>query len=228
MKTLLAFDNDGVLRDEFVSYQRCVLETVAFFNKGEPATNLELDESMKKSNNDWERTHKILQRRGIPIEFQIVKDHFQDLYLGKNRDFSGYINDEPWLADNDLLKQLAEKYPLVIVSGAPREEIEYTLNRNKALQYFSLILGMFDCNGKRDGLEKIISQFNPDEVFFCDDRPSPIKQAKTIQIVRPYGILPPQNLTNWSAVLKDAGAENVFQNVREYCRFLLGTRGNCI
>ncbi len=226
MKTLLAFDSDGVLRDESVSYQRCIIETVAFFDKGMPATIKELEASMKQSNNDWERTHKILQQRGIIIDFPRVKEKFQDLYLGKNRDFSGYINDEPWLADNKLLAQLAEKYPLVIISGAPREEIEYTLRRNDASHYFSLILGMFDCKGKKDGLEKVMAQFKPQEVFFCDDRPLPIKQAKAVGCVHPYGILPPQNMNKWSAVLQEAGAEQVFCNINDYCRFILDCKRN--
>lgn len=228
MKTLLAFDSDGVLRDESVSYQRCIIETVAFFDEGTPATIKELEVSMKQSNDDWERTHKILQQRGIKIGFLKVKKKFQDLYLGKNRDFSGYINDEPWLADNKLLAQLAEKYPLVIISGAPRKEIRYTVKRNGALHYFSMILGKYNCKGKKDGLEKVMAQFKPQNVFFCDDRPLPIKQAKAVDGVHAYGILPPQKMSRWSAVLQKAGAEQVFSNVNDYCRFVLdmNTLGN--
>lgn len=226
MKTLLAFDSDGVLRDESVSYQRCIIETVAFFDKGMPASIKELEVSMKQSNDDWERTHKILQQRGIKIDFLTVKEKFQDLYLGKNRDFSGYINDEPWLADNKLLAQLAEKYLLVIISGAPREEVEYTLKRNGALHHFSLILGMSDCEGKKDGLEKVMAQFKPQNVFFCDDRPLPIRQAKAVNHVRLYGILPPQNINEWAAVLQEAGAEQIFRNVNDYCRFVLDCKRN--
>lgn len=82
MTILLAFDNDGVLRDESVSYQRCVVETVAFFDQGVSATEKELTDSLKQSNDDWDRTHKILQQRGIKVDFELVKEHFQDLYLG--------------------------------------------------------------------------------------------------------------------------------------------------
>ena len=221
MTILLAFDNDGVLRDESASYQRCVLETVSFFSDDIPATAEELKDSIKQSNDDWERTHKILQQRGIAVDFDKVKEHFQDLYLGKERDFTGYINDEPWLADNTLLEKLAVNCPLSIVSGVPREEIQYTLRRNHALDYFSLIFGMFDCDGKNDGLEKAISQFKPEQTFFCDDRPSPIKKAKMVGGVYVFGILPPQAADDWKQVLKDAGAGQVFANVNDYCLFLL-------
>lgn len=223
MKILFAFDNDGVLRDESVSYQRCVVETVSFFDKGVLASEQELIESMKQSNNDWERTYNILKQRRISIDFERVKNHFQDLYLGKKRDFTGYINDEPWLADNALLGKLARSHPLVIVSGAPKEEIEYTLTKNRALDYFSLILGMSDCVEKKDGLEKAIAHFNPDEIFFCDDRPSPIREVRMIEQckINVFGILPPQGSNGWHQVLKDAGAKEVFPNVKEYCQYLL-------
>ena len=223
MTTLLAFDNDGVLRDESVSYQRCVVETVAFFDYGKPATEAELTASLKQSNDDWDRTYRILQRRGIDVDFQTVKGHFQDLYLGKSRDFSGYINDEPWLADNVQLQRLSEKYPLVIVSGAPIEEVRYTLQRNGASTFFSKVWGMFECDGKNDGLEKAIKEFGADRVFFCDDRPSPIREALKLSPhyrIEVYGIIPPGAPRNWAQVLKDAGAKDFYTNVTEYCQFL--------
>lgn len=223
MRTLFAFDNDGVLRDESSSYQRCIVETVTFLDKGIPASNEELVESMKQSNNDWERAHKILKQRGISVDFETVKEHFKDLYLGKERNFTGYINDEPWLADNNLLAKLAKSHPLMIVSGSPKNEVEYTLKRNGASGYFSLILGMYDCDGKKDGLEKAIAHFNPDEIFFCDDRPSPIGQVKGIKHCKIYvfGIIPPQANKGWHQVLKDAGAKEVFPNVKKYCQYLI-------
>jgi len=216
MTTLLAFDNDGVLRDESVSYLRCVRETVAFFDK-------EMADSMKTSNDDWERTHKILHQRGINAQFKTVKRHFQNLYLGKKRDYTGYINNEPWLADNLLLAKLAKVHPLVIISGAPRDEIRYTLKKNGALDYFDMIWGMHQCEGKKEGLELAIAYFRPDEICFCDDRPSPIKQARIVPHngLKVYGIIPPQENNDWGRVLEEAGAEKVFANVKEYCRFLL-------
>ena len=223
MKTLLAFDNDGVLRDESVSYQRCVVETVAFFD-GTPATEKELTDSLKQSNDDWDRTHKILQQRGINIDFEAVKEHFQDLYLGKGRDFTGYINNEPWLADNTSLAKLADEYPLAIVSGAPIEEIKYTLKKNQALDFFSAIWGMFECDGKNDGLKKAIAHFGAQKVLFCDDRPSPLREVSKLKCqydVEVYGIIPPNAPEKWDEVLQEAGAVKVYSSVKEYCTKLL-------
>lgn len=221
MSTLLAFDNDGVLRDESGSYLRCVAETVTFFSRGVKPTDEELTESLIQSNNDWERTYSILQNREINVDFEAVKIYFQDLYLGEEGNYTGYINDEPWLANNDLLKTLAEAYPLVIVSGAPLDEITYTLRRNGAFDFFSGIWGMYECNGKNDGIEQAIARFSSTKVLFCDDRPSGIKDALKVahtHKIDVFGVMPPNPSPDWSNVLKDAGAKGIYQNVNEYCR----------
>jgi hypothetical protein len=157
------------------------------------------------------------------VGFQRVKKHFQDLYLGRKRDFSGYINDEPWLADNGLLAQLAETHRLAIISGAPRMEIEYTLERNKASDYFSFIWGMRKSKGKGDGLKAATARFGPELTCFCDDRPSPIRSVLELQLesLSAYGIMPPGANGEWRRTLLDAGAKEVFSDVNEYCRFLL-------
>jgi len=223
-KTILAFDNDGVLRDESVSYLRCIRETVAFFDSGKEANEQEMLESMKESNDDWERTNSILLRRGIKVEFELVKEHFQDLYLGQRRDFTGYINDEPWLVNNKLLEELAKGSDLVIVSGAPRGEVVYTLKRNGAFDYFKLILGMEDCKDKLEGIIKVRAMFKPERIIFCDDRPSPLQKLRLIKSdfdLELYGILPPKVNKEWATTLTEAGAQKVFDNVNEYCEFLL-------
>jgi phosphoglycolate phosphatase-like HAD superfamily hydrolase len=219
---LLAFDNDGVLRDESGSYQRCVKETVSFFS-GTPPTEKEFIESLMRSNNDWERTHEILKIRGALVSFNRVKRHFQELYLGKGMDFSGYIKHEPWLANNNLLARLAESHVLAIVSGAPKKEVVHTLEKNGASGYFSFIWGMRKHKGKADALREAIRRFRPERTYFCDDRPSPIKAvlAMGIENLLVYGILPPGAEIRWKETLLAAGAAAVFRDVNEYCWFLL-------
>ena len=54
MNTVIVYDNDGVLRDESVSYEKSIRDTVAFFDSGKRATDSELRESRINSNNDYE------------------------------------------------------------------------------------------------------------------------------------------------------------------------------
>jgi hypothetical protein len=84
---------------------------------------------------------------------------------------------------------------------------------------------MNDCLGKKDGLEKAITHFTAEQVLFCDDRPKPIADVRSIpdRKIRVFGIMPPQTLDGWYKTLTDAGAEQVFKNVRDYCRFLISS-----
>jgi phosphoglycolate phosphatase-like HAD superfamily hydrolase len=224
MSTILIYDCDGVLRNEDLSYQRCKAETVGIFDGGRNATKEEISKSKIGIPDDWLGTLWILEQRGIKVNFKKVKKHFQDLYLGKDRKFSGYINDEVWLANNELLKKLADKYPLCMVSGAPKEEIEYTTRKNKALEYFRLIIGMHDCENKHEGIKKALEHFNASEAYFCDDRPSGLKQGKPPtegKRVHLYGILPPNPEDDLDKLLMELGAIDVFPNVDEYNDFLI-------
>ena len=142
MGILVLFDNDGVLRDESQSYERAVANSVEILSDGEIATHAELISSRKATNNDWERVFYILKDRGVfgedeQVENRLpdIKKIFQRLYLGDlvNGRYTGYIKDETWLADNNLLRELARFTDLAIVSGAPLDEIEYTKNRNEIL-----------------------------------------------------------------------------------------------
>ena len=84
-------------------------------------------------------------------------------------------------------------------------------------------MGMFECDGKNDGIRKAIAEFGADNVYFCDDRPSPIKEALKLSPehdIEVYGIVPPGAPDGWAGTLSDAGARRVFGHVKEYCRFL--------
>ncbi len=230
MSIVLIYDCDGVLRDERPSYLRCIAETVGFFDGGREATREEISWSNGVSVNDWIGTQLILEQRGKGVDLKKIKEHFQDLYLGKDRNlrkdgkFSGYINDELWLADKELLKRLKDKYPLAMVSGAPQREIKYTAKKNDALEYFKLIIGMHQCKNKHEGIKMALEHFDADVAYFCDDRPSGLKEArepiegKTVNL---YGTLPPDPEAGLDIELMKMGAIGVFKNVDEYNRFLI-------
>jgi len=235
MTILLAFDNDGVLRDESKSYEKAIRNTVAFFS-GKPASDEEIRKTRQISNNDYERTFEILKNRKVKGFEESMRESalnhliipkFQEFYLGNFIDgrYTGYIDKEPWLADNRLLEKLSKEYPMVIVSGAPTEEVLYTLRKNKAEKFFRIIFGMDDGKGKEEQLEKAIAYFHPEKTYFCDDRPSGlsarIKLALRRNDISAFGIRPPQENEDWDKVLLEEGAMKVFKNVNDYCKFVL-------
>lgn len=87
----------------------------------------------------------------------IIKQIFQEVYLGKDR-FEGtydqrpkfYFNDglihrEKLLIDKDLLGELAAKHVLAIATGRPRAEANYPLDRFDIRKYFADVVALEDC-----------------------------------------------------------------------------------
>ena len=87
----------------------------------------------------------------------IIKQIFQELYLGKNLFYQTYnlppklhkseglINREKLLVNPGTLRQLAAGNLLAIATGRPKAEAEYPLDKFKLAPYFKLVLTLDDC-----------------------------------------------------------------------------------
>ena len=87
----------------------------------------------------------------------IIKQIFQELYLGKNLFQStyhlapemysgeGYILREAVLIDRSVLDDLFKENVLAIATGRPKAEAEYPLNHFDLKKYFTLVLTLDDC-----------------------------------------------------------------------------------
>ena len=141
------FDMDGVLVDASASYDQAILQTVAFFCGQEPDP-LEL-RSLRRSagfNNDWQAAAALLQARNCRVDFADVVARFQQVYLGLNYD--GLCQQERWLLSKTRLKKLAAHFPLGIVTGRPRAEAQWTLNRFGCDRYFTVVIAAEDTANK--------------------------------------------------------------------------------
>jgi HAD superfamily phosphatase len=109
----------------------------------------------------------------------IIKQIFQEVYLGKTR-FSatyhmpakvfhgdGLIVRERLLADPSILAALSQHHILAIATGRPASEADYPLDVFDLRKYFQLILTLDDCLRQeknirvREGKEMILSKPNP-------------------------------------------------------------------
>lgn len=87
----------------------------------------------------------------------IIKQIFQELYLGKDRfestysisaethQASGYITRETLLIGRSTLDDWSKQHVLAIATGRPRAEAEYSLDRFGLRPYFSVVLTLDDC-----------------------------------------------------------------------------------
>ncbi len=123
---ILLFDMDGVLIDVSNSYDQTIKFVV------EELTGEELDRTeilnLRKVpgyNNDWKVAQKLIAKRGIEVSFEMVKDCFQQAYLN-NPGFRKY--EKPLISREDL-NRLQKRFRLGIVTGRPKNEALWTIER---------------------------------------------------------------------------------------------------
>jgi HAD superfamily phosphatase len=146
-RAAVLFDLDGVLIDVGASYRAAIRETAEYFT-GEEVTAEEIQSFKDRGgfNDDWDLTAAIVDSRGKIVPRRAIVDHFQSRYLGKN--FDGLIRHETWLPDEHLLTRLRKKFKTGIVTGRPRPEAEYALNRFAARSRFDVLVTLEDTPGE--------------------------------------------------------------------------------
>ncbi len=176
----IVFDLDGVLVDVSNSYRRAIKATAEHYLKTE-ITFEKIDEYKLKGgyNNDWELTEAIIKDNGQDVAGKEVVNTFQNYYLGKRH--GGFVKNEEWLLDTEILKRLKQSYKLGIVTGRPRREAEYALKRFKVKDYFDVLITMDDVQGQEkpdpSGIKLALERLAVKRAFFVGDNVDDIKSA---------------------------------------------------
>lgn len=214
----LIFDMDGVLVDVSQSYRLAIKETAGFFSKKE-ITFERIQEIKNKGghNNDWDLTEGILLSMGLKINKNLIISKFQELYLGRH--FDGYIKNERWLLDREILRKLYNKNDLAIVTGRPKDEAEYTLKMAKVRELFKEVITMQDIpryKQKPDpyGLKIALKKLNKTEAFYFGDTIDDMRMASEAGI-KAIGVLPPGVNGKLKTLLIKNGAEAVLDNINK-------------
>jgi len=137
---LVLFDMDGVLVDVSGSYRRAIEETVYFFTGCEvnPVT-IQRYKDQGGFNDDWVLTHEIVGDYGMEVTKTRVVHEFQRRYRGENWD--GFIMEERPLVKTETLQELRDQGHLLgIVTGRPRAEAHWALDRFGWRKFFSLLV----------------------------------------------------------------------------------------
>lgn len=87
----------------------------------------------------------------------------------------------------ELLKQLAQKFDLALMTGSKREEIVQILEKYGLLNYFKSILTLDDIKSPKpnpEGIRKVISQLNylPENVLYVGDSTTDIQTARAAKV----------------------------------------------
>ncbi|GEM_PF-2639971 len=239
----LIFDMDGVLVDVSNSYRKAIIETAERFlqARGITATftNADVQRIKNRGNasNDWVVTQKLIKTVYDGPDALLgdvgqdeIKTIFQALYLGSGlfeRTYrikalfqsEGYIRDERWLLPLETLEALSRRFPLAIVSGRPRAELEYALLIAGAKAYFHVTVAMEDVKSGKpnpEGILRALRQLNAAGGYYFGDTTDDVIAAKNAGIT-PVGVLPP-NISNSAAlmqILLGNGAVAVLESITD-------------
>jgi HAD superfamily hydrolase (TIGR01548 family) len=182
--SLIIFDVDGVLVDTRESFQRTTLETVRLF-AGKRVTRTELHRWKNRPgfNDDWKLSHAWVRSLGGNFEYEEVKRKFVELYWGKNG--RGNASREKWLLPGATLRRLAKMAELAIFTGRIRRELDYTLDRWKAREYFQQIVTVEDVEHPKpnpEGLLKILAGRDRARALYVGDNVDDALAARSARI----------------------------------------------
>ena len=115
----VGFDLDGTLVATDESYDKVVADIVEKYTgrplRGEELMNLRLEGGF---NDDWDAIAELITRRGIPKTRAEIEPEAVEYYLSIAKET------ESLLIDMDILRRLALKHRVFIVTGRPRNEYE--------------------------------------------------------------------------------------------------------
>ncbi len=126
---VIAFDMDGVLVEVGDSYRETIVQTVRHFSGASITRDqIQVYKNAGGWNNDWALSQKILHDLGVEIDYDVVVEQFNKLFLGENGT-PGLIARERWIAQPGLLERLSNRFHLAIFTGRLRYEADVTLKR---------------------------------------------------------------------------------------------------
>lgn len=217
---LLIFDIDGVLVDVSKSYRIAIKQTAEYFT-GNDVTLSEIQNLKNKGGygNDWDLTEGIIKIKGKNTEKQEIIEKFQEYY-------NKLVYNEKWLLDKELLNLLSKRYDLAVMTGRPKKEAEFVLDRN-AKNFFSVVVAMEDISEQKpspEGLLRIMGLYNNKRAYYLGDTIDDMKAAKSANII-PVGILPPQDKsTDLRDILIKNGADRVLGSINQISEILDGIK----
>ncbi len=212
----IVFDLDGVLADVRESQRAAMIATAAAF--GVTITMQDIESALRAGDaaNDWIVTRRLVTAGGAQADLETVTARFQDLYLGEAGS-PGLRERERLIVARALLAGLSRRLPLAVVTGRPREEARWFLERMKIADLFRAVVCMEDAARKPDPapVRLALERLGVRRAWMVGNTPDDIHAAAGAGVV-PLGVVAPgDDLTATAAALTDAGAARVLDRVAD-------------
>jgi histidinol-phosphate aminotransferase len=139
----LLFDLDGVLADVQHSQRAAIAATAQAF--GVPIVSAQVPAAIRTGDaaNDWLVTRRLIEAGGQRTSLDDVIARYQSLYMSLRER-------EVLIPTTSLLERLAARRPLAIVTGRPRAEAQWFLERVGIAHLFGTVVAMEDAPPKPD------------------------------------------------------------------------------
>jgi HAD superfamily hydrolase (TIGR01548 family) len=217
----LLFDLDGVIADESESYRRGVVDTAAGYGVAVNLDEVAAAKAAGNANNDWQLTRRLLAERGVEASIEEVTERFEALYQGTPAE-PGLHRHERLLVDPELIRRLATRLPLAVVTGRPRRDAERFLADHGITDCFTVVVTMDDAPLKPDPapVRLALGRLGVRHAWMVGDTPDDVRSARGAAVL-PLAVLAPLDEPERArAALADAGAARILATVDELLEVL--------
>jgi len=217
----LLFDMDGVLANVEGSYRQATLEATRSFGVPVEREDLERAVLAGDANNDWILTQRFLAANSLEVSFDEVYERYQEFYIGTD-ERPGLRETETLLVERDVLRRLSERLRLAVVTGRPRAEAEWFLEKVDVRDLFESVVCLEDGPNKPDPTPVRIAmeQLGVSKAWMIGDTPDDVRAAAAAGVL-PLAILAPgADPDAHRAALVEAGAVTILESVEALLELL--------
>ena len=212
----ILLDLDGVIADVSSSYRRAIAETAASFGVTVTREEIDLAKAQGNANNDWLLTQRLITLAGVEADLNEVTARFQALYLGNGAQ-RGLRDDETLIPERSVLQRLASRMPLAVVTGRPRDEARWFLERAGIEGLFASVVAMEDATAKPspEPVALAMRRLGVARAWLVGDTPDDLVAARRAGAI-PVGFVPPGvDPTSAAATLGTHAPATVIEDLRE-------------
>lgn len=220
----LLLDMDGVLADVSGSYRAAIVATAASFGVTLSAADIAAAKQAGNANNDWVLTQRLLATRGVTASLESVTQRFQSLYLG-TPDAPGLRERESLIPAVNVIRELAARLPIAIVTGRPCAEAAWFLERSGLADVCRVRVCMEDAPAKPspEPVLRALRELDVPSAWMIGDTPDDCVSARRAGVI-PLGVLSPgdarDDAPGTMQSLERAGAAAIIAGLNELLEML--------